>query len=43
MEKSLDKSVDDIQMGTMEDVPLVSSCRIMVEKVEMILTLGKNY
>jgi hypothetical protein len=43
MEKSLDKSVDDIQMGTMEDVPLVSSCRIMVGKVEMILTLGKNY
>ena len=34
MEKSLDKSVDDIQMGTMEDVPSVSSCTYYSSKGE---------
>jgi hypothetical protein len=41
--KSLGRSVGDIQMGMMEDVPSVSSCRTMVGKVEMIHTLQKNY
>jgi hypothetical protein len=40
--KSLGRSVGD-QMGMMEDVPSVSSCRTMVGKVEMIHTLQKNY
>jgi len=42
MEKSLDKSVGDIQMDMMEDVPSVSTCRIMVGKAKTILTLEKN-
>jgi hypothetical protein len=36
MEKSLDKSIGDIQMDMMEDVPSVSSCHILIHPISTI-------
>ena len=36
MEKSLDKSIDDIQMDMMEDVQSVSSCHMLIHPISII-------